>query len=49
MHELNQAFNLVSQANNQSIKNGESILKRLQTNPTYPLLLIEFMKQSSSQ
>jgi hypothetical protein len=45
--ELNQAFQLVSQANNHSIKQGEQILALLKKDKSYPLALLHYMNSSN--
>lgn len=49
MVELQEAFNLVSNPNTQSIRNGEALLKKLKTNNTnYPIFLLNYMKDSNN-
>lgn len=45
-NELQQAFNLVSNPNNQLIQNGEAMLKKLKMNADYPLHLLKYMKEN---
>jgi len=46
--ELNSAFQLVSQPNNQSIKQGEALLSQLKKNNFYPLGLLAYMENNQA-
>lgn len=49
MIELQEAFNLVSNPNTQSIRNGEALLKKLKTNNiNYPMFLLNYMKENNN-
>lgn len=41
--ELNKAFHLVSQPNNQAIKEGENMLNFLKKDQGYPIALLQYM------
>lgn len=43
--DLEYAFDLVQQYDNQSIKKGESIIAKLKSNIDYPILLLTYMSQ----
>ena len=45
--QLNTAFKLVSQPNNQSIKEGEHLLNLLKKDKTYPIALLHYMNSSN--
>lgn len=44
--QLDYAFDLVSKPDNFSIKQGETHLNRLKANIEYPILLLQYMKDS---
>jgi hypothetical protein len=46
--ELNKAFSLVSQSNNNSIRQGEQVLAVLKKDQSYPISLLQFMNSSPS-
>lgn len=48
MQELQEAFNLVGQTNNQAIKAGEAMLARMRSNINYPSLLFTCLKESDT-
>ena len=41
--ELNKVFELVSQPDNQTIKQGEQLLEQLKKNSQYPLALLAYI------
>ena len=46
--ELNRAFDLVSQPNSNTIKEGEQLLSYLKKNPQYPLALLQHINQAQT-
>lgn len=47
LQDLNEAFKLVNETNNQAIKAGEAILAKMRNNINYPNLLFTCLKDSS--